>query len=250
MDTELLSVVKTITRKPSERLRILRDLTLPERSAVLQELSPHVQQVLLRELTNHEITEIVDHMDPRQAENILARIKDEKRRLKIIKKVKTEAREKIEYFLRFHPKATTSLISFNYVLLPKNSTVGDAADAVVVRRPHADPERSVRAAAHPGRIDGVDGAGAPPGAAGEELPAGRTGRCEDAQDGKLDRGAQVPIDGHRRRVGGRGRSVVGDGPDLERIADVLGREGEADRRRGEHVIPDLAGFGAPGAGLQ
>ncbi len=130
MDSELLDVIKAINKKPSERLHALRSLSLPERSAVLQELSPHVQQALLHELTNHEITDLVDHMDPRQAENILARIKDEKKRLKIIKKIKTEAREKIEYFLRFHPKATTALISFNYVILPKTSTVGEAADAV------------------------------------------------------------------------------------------------------------------------
>jgi magnesium transporter len=69
-------------------------------------------------------------MDPRQAENILARIKDEKRRLKIIKKLKDDARDKIEYFLRFHPKATMSLMSFNYVILSGSITIGQAAEAI------------------------------------------------------------------------------------------------------------------------
>jgi magnesium transporter len=130
MDETFLSQIAAIRRKPEERLTLLRALTLPEQSAVLQELSPHIQQALLNSLRDSEIADLVDHMDPRQAENILARIKDEKRRLKIIKRIKTAVREKIEYFLRFHPKATTALISFNYVLLPISATVEDAADAI------------------------------------------------------------------------------------------------------------------------
>jgi magnesium transporter len=122
--------VQLIKRRPEERLSVLRSLSLPEQSAALEEVSPHVQQSLLAVLRDSEIADIVDHMDPRQAENILARIKDEKRRVRIIKRIKTAAREKIEYFLRFHPKATTTLISFNYVLLPVTATVGDAADAI------------------------------------------------------------------------------------------------------------------------
>jgi magnesium transporter len=122
--------LKKISQIPAERLRRFRALSLAERSAVLQELSPHVQQVLFSGLRESEIVDLVDHMDPRQAENVLARVKDDRRRLRIIKKVKTEAREKIEFFLRFHPKASMSLMSFNYVLIPITATIGEAADAI------------------------------------------------------------------------------------------------------------------------
>lgn len=130
MDTVLAHKIKTIIRKPAERLALFRSLTLPEQSTILRELSPYIQQILLAELKNDEIATIVDHMDPHQAENVLTRIKDERRRSKIIKKIKLATREKIEFFLRFHPKATTALISFNYVLIPITATVGDAADAL------------------------------------------------------------------------------------------------------------------------
>jgi len=130
MEEDLKKEITKITRKPEERLFRFRALSLPEQSVVIQELSPYVQQFLLAELKVGEIVEIVDHVDPRQAENILSRIKDEKRRLKIIKQIKSEAREKIEYFLRFHPKATMSLISFNYILLSSKATIGEAADAI------------------------------------------------------------------------------------------------------------------------
>lgn len=130
MDKSLEAIRRSITHRPSERLARLRALSLPEQSTVFQDLSPHVQQSLFKQLKNSEIGDMLDHMDPRQAEAILARIKDNKRRELIIKKIKGEAREKIEYFIRFHPKATTSLISFNYILLPLKTTIGEAANAI------------------------------------------------------------------------------------------------------------------------
>lgn len=130
MEKTLEAKIRSIKHRPSDRLKTMRSLTLSEQSAVFQELSPHVQQALLSDLKDGEISDMVDHMDPRQAENVLARIKDQKRRLKIIKKIKGDVREKIEFFLRFHPKATTALISFNYVLLPAKATVAEAADAI------------------------------------------------------------------------------------------------------------------------
>lgn len=130
MDASLEEKYKLISRRPEERLTVFRGLTLAEQSAVFSALSPHVQQALLKNLRVGEIADILDHLDPRLAEKVLARIKDQKRRLKIIKKLKDEAREKLEYFLRFHPKATTSLISFNYVLLSCKTTIAEAADAL------------------------------------------------------------------------------------------------------------------------
>ena len=64
--------LKTIVNRPGERLSQMRALSLAEQSAVLQELSPHVQQVLLAQLKISEIVDIVDHLDPVKAENILA----------------------------------------------------------------------------------------------------------------------------------------------------------------------------------
>ena len=130
MSTILETIAKELTYKPKERLGYMRSLSLPQQSAVFEYLSPHVQQNLLAQLRTTELVDIIDHMDIRQAEKVLARIKNEKKRLRIIAKIKTETKEKLEYFLRFHPKATLSLVSFNYVYLPDTLTVGEAADAI------------------------------------------------------------------------------------------------------------------------
>lgn len=130
MNKKLQAEAKAIVSRPADRIIRLRALTLPEQSAVFSTFSPTVQTQLLTELKLSEVVDILDHMDHRLAENILYRLKDEKYRLRIIKKLKDDAREKIEYFLRFHPKATTGLISFNYVLLSSKTTIGQAAEDI------------------------------------------------------------------------------------------------------------------------
>ena len=130
MEKDLDQEIKIITRQPAERLSRFRALSLPEQSVVFQQLSQYIQQLLLQEMKVGEIVDLVDHLDPRQAEKVLLRIKDNKRRLKIVKRVKVEIRDKVEYFLCFHPKATRSLVNFNYVLLSDKATIGEAADAI------------------------------------------------------------------------------------------------------------------------
>jgi magnesium transporter len=119
-----------LTYRPEERMELLRKMSVPERSAVFGTLSPYVQQSIIKQLKNFEIIDMLDHMDMQQAEHILSRIANEKRREKIIQRLKGDVKEKVEIFLRFHPKATLSLINFNYLFLAADLTIGVAADII------------------------------------------------------------------------------------------------------------------------
>ena len=121
---------KTITYKPHERMAALRSLSIPEQCAVFLELSPYVQQSILEKLKTIEIVDLLDHMDMQQAEHALAKIADTKRRTRIVKRLKGEVKEKMEYFLRFHPQASLEIITFNYIFLAETKTVAFAADIV------------------------------------------------------------------------------------------------------------------------
>ena len=123
-------LANSITYNPKDRLKNMLALTLGERSAVFAELSNQTQQSILQQLSVTEVVDLVDHLDLRMAEKVIMRMVDVKRRTKIIKRLKTEVSDKIEYFLRFHPKATAALIHFNYVLLPDTATLGDVAEAI------------------------------------------------------------------------------------------------------------------------
>lgn len=126
----LSDTARSLTYHPTERMTTLRSLSIPERSAVFEELSPYVQQSILKDMHIYEVVDMLDNLDMRQVERVLARIPDVKRRQTVIKRLKGDIREKTEYFLRFHPQATLSLINFNYLFLPANLTVGEAASII------------------------------------------------------------------------------------------------------------------------
>jgi magnesium transporter len=123
-------LLRTLTYKPDARLKTLRALSIPERSAAFSALSPYVQQSVLKELKIHEIVDILDHLDLQHAERILTRVKSEKKREEIVRRLKGDVKEKMEFFLRFHPKATLSLINFNYLFLSADTKVGRAAELI------------------------------------------------------------------------------------------------------------------------
>lgn len=130
MHKQLSEVARSITYKPNDRMHLLRGLSIPERSAVFEELSPYVQQAILKELRTYEIVEMFDNLDMHQVDRFLARIRDVKKRKQIISRLKGDIREKSEYFLRFHPQASLSLINFNYLFLSDSLTIGEAASII------------------------------------------------------------------------------------------------------------------------
>ncbi len=130
MVEEVSAIAKRISYRAKERMSLFRSYTLSEQSAIFTELSPFVQQAILADLTVHEAVDLLDHLDLHTAEVIVTQIKNGKQRSKIVRQLKSDIREKIEYFLRFHPKATLGLMHLNYVLLPHTFTIGEAGDAI------------------------------------------------------------------------------------------------------------------------
>lgn len=130
MNRILSDHARVLTYRPGERMNLFRALSTTEQSAAFLELTPHIQQVILRQLNINEIVEILDNMDMLQVEHVLSRVVNVKYRQKIVKKLKTEIREKIDVFLRFHPQATLSLINFNYLFLPDTYSIGEAANII------------------------------------------------------------------------------------------------------------------------
>lgn len=122
--------VRSLTYRPQERMEVLRGMTIPERSAVFPKLSPYVQQSILKQLRTSEIVNMLDHLDMQQTQHILSRISNEKRREKIVQRLKGDVKDKVDFFLRFHPKATLSLVNFNYLFLDSSFTIKQAADVI------------------------------------------------------------------------------------------------------------------------
>jgi len=129
-------IIKEVAHKiiyhPKERAALFRGLSEAEQSAVFEKLSPHVKQSILGQLKDGEIIALIDEMDLHRAEHALVQITNEKRRKRIVSCLKGDLRDKVAYFLRFHPRATTSLINFNYLLLSADTTISEAAEVIEV----------------------------------------------------------------------------------------------------------------------
>ena len=129
-DVDIAELAQQVTYRAKDRLVRFRALGLSERSAVFNVLSAHVRQEILKQLSLDETVELLDHLDLRRTHQILAGMKNDARRAKIIKRLKSDRYSKIEYFLQFHPRATIGLFNINYVLLPDNTSVGETANVI------------------------------------------------------------------------------------------------------------------------
>lgn len=123
---------RALTYRPEERLRLFRSLSIPQQSAAFTELSPYVQQSIIKELDLDEITDMIDNLDMQQAEQVLARISNHALRKRVVKQLKGDVRDKMDFFLRFHPQASLSLVNFNYLFLANTLTIGEAATLIDV----------------------------------------------------------------------------------------------------------------------
>jgi magnesium transporter len=130
MNFDVTDPARSLTYRPQERMHIFRALSIPEQSAAFVTLSAYIQQSILKELSDFEIVNMLDHMDMRQVEQVMTRVTEAKRRQRIIKRLKGDVREKVDYFLRFHPEATLSHINFNYLFLSANLTIGEVANII------------------------------------------------------------------------------------------------------------------------
>jgi len=127
---DLADVTRAVTYNKNERLSLLRSLSLPERSAVFNLLSPKIRETVIDALTFNEVLDILDHLDPLRVHQVLFKMKDQKRKMRFLARLKSDSFEKTEYFLQFHPEASLTLFHLNYLYLSENTTVGDTANVI------------------------------------------------------------------------------------------------------------------------
>lgn len=128
--SSLDTLAHQLTYNAKAREERFNQLSLEERSAVFNILSPHVRQEVLAFLSDRDAVDLLDHLDPHRVHHILERMEDTRRRHRIIKQLKRDTYAKVEQFLQFHPQASVSLFHLNYVLLRSDMTVGDTAEVI------------------------------------------------------------------------------------------------------------------------
>jgi magnesium transporter len=116
------SLVYQLVNSPSTRILLFRGIEPRKQGFILLKLSSRMQRDLLRQLSDDEILNLLNPLDPDKATDILQLLPDSRSK-KITERLNEYVREKVEFLLKFNPKAAAGLMHLNYIIVQKNSRI-------------------------------------------------------------------------------------------------------------------------------
>ena len=122
--------VKKIISLPQERLTIFLEIEPKDQGFVLLKLPTKLQKEILLELTDEELISLLSYPDPDKVTDILQLI-DEKRAENILEKLSSNIKEKVEFLLRFNPKAAAGLMNLDYIVAQADESIHKILESVI-----------------------------------------------------------------------------------------------------------------------
>lgn len=113
-----------------EAAEIFRLEKRPEqRAQILSYLDDDFQRILLTHLTNQEVTDAVDHMEPDDAADLLGRLPDEESQ-NIIEGLKSEDSSEVVGLMGYPEDSAGGIMSSDYLAFPETATVAEVVLAL------------------------------------------------------------------------------------------------------------------------
>lgn len=112
-----------------ERLNIFREIPENNQGFILLGLSKKLQEKILHELSNQEIINVINFLDPDEATDILQNVNSH-RRAEVINKLSGKIKEKIEYLIKFNPKTAAGIMSLDYVEVEERLSFDDVSKII------------------------------------------------------------------------------------------------------------------------
>jgi magnesium transporter len=125
--SDLADIIEDLDR--ANRSSIFRSLDLQTAAQTLEEVEdPRLQASLIQGAPDERASDILDEMAPDEATDLLA---DLPRATKesLMRKMERPSREAVEALLRYEEGTAGSLMTKDFLSLPKNGTIGDAIEA-------------------------------------------------------------------------------------------------------------------------
>lgn len=111
-----------VISSPSKRVEIFRNIDYVDQGYFLLKLSTRIQKDILSKLTDEELLRFLNPLDPDKSTDII-QLLDQKRAKKITDSLNETVKEKVEFLLKFNPKAAAGLMSLNYIIVRNNTTL-------------------------------------------------------------------------------------------------------------------------------
>lgn len=129
MSSNHAAIRRQLSSSKRNRLDLFRRLGVAEKGLALLGLSPRVQRNILERISDEEILEMLSYLDEQQAAKLLRSL-GSKRGDQLLSQLNQNARDKVEYLLRFNPRAAAGLMNLNYVSVESDSTFRDVSEAL------------------------------------------------------------------------------------------------------------------------
>lgn len=112
-----------------DRLSIFRRVAPAEQGIALLALSPRIQAKIIAKLTDQELLDLLNYLDLQQTTKLLRRT-DPKRSDKILDSLSQNVHDKVEFLMRFNPRAAAGMMSVNYIAVPEDAKFKDVYEVL------------------------------------------------------------------------------------------------------------------------
>jgi len=122
-------IVNELITSYATRLYLFKGLEVMKQGYILLKLSTRIQKDILSKLSDDEILSLLNPLAPDKATDIL-QVLDNSRSKRITERLNDTIREKVEFLLKFNPKAAAGLMNLNYIIIQKDSKLDKVIEEV------------------------------------------------------------------------------------------------------------------------
>lgn len=122
-------ILHAISYDHKHRSALFLGLDVPQQVEIILLLSKRVQLSLLKELSNEHIIELVNHLDPDDATDVI-QLLPKKQQEYIIDQLTEHLRKSVAMLLNFDPETAAGLMNLDYILVQATVDIATVADAV------------------------------------------------------------------------------------------------------------------------
>jgi magnesium transporter len=123
--SDLADIIEELDQ--ANRSSVFKSLDLETAAETLQEVDPKLQMSLLETASDEKLSDILEEMEPDEATDILADLPEEKKQ-KLIRTMEKPYRQTVEDLLRYEEGTAGSIMTKDFLALPREATIGTAVD--------------------------------------------------------------------------------------------------------------------------
>lgn len=112
-------LVQDLTNSRSTRVYLFKGLEPTKQGFIILQLSPRISRDILKHLSDDEILAFLNPLDPEKATDII-QLLPTVRANKVTESLNEYVKEKVEFLLKFNPRAAAGLMNLNYMIIRKD----------------------------------------------------------------------------------------------------------------------------------